>query len=134
MPLTEEEKEKIRYHMGYPSQGEYRSYFAGIPFNPQTLYLLEGRMERLAEQSLPRVRVLLGRLDGIDEQTYCASFKHMAAEQLEDLRPNPQYNEELRREYTYWQQRLAQVLNVPVNADFSGIRRVDQGARNVRWG
>ena len=134
MPLTAEEKVRIRYHMGYPLQGQVRSYFAGIPFNRQTLYLLDGAMELVEEGSLSTIRTMIGRLDKIDEQIFCASFKHMAADQLEDLKINQQYNEELRREYTYWQGRIAQCLDVPLNMDFSPIRSVDAGIRQVRLG
>lgn len=133
MPLTEEEKDKCRYHMGYPCQGEIPAYFANIPFNPQVLYLLEQRMTRLKESTLGMVQDHLGKLDAINAQIHCAALEHLQG-QVEDIKPNQNYTTDLRREYRYWQQRLAQILCVPVNQDFSGINAVDRGPRNVRMG
>lgn len=133
MPLTAEEKVRIRYHMGYPLQGSVRSLFASVPFNRQTLYLLEGVMETIAEESLPQIRKILGYLDKTDEKIFCDQ-KNMQADQIEELRLNESYHPKLRREYTYWQGRLAQCLDVPLNMDFQPIRGVDAGIRQVKLG
>ena len=134
MPFTAEEKVRVRLHLGYPLQGEVQSYFASIPFSRQTLYLLEAAMARVAEESLATIRETLGFLDKIRRQIFCAAFQHMASTKLEDLTPNPEYNPQLRREYTFWQAQLSQMLCVPVNMDFSGVRTVDAGIRQVKLG
>ena len=134
MPFTAEEKVRVRLHLGYPLQGEVQSYFASIPFSRQTLYLLEATMARVAEESLATIRETIGYCDKIRKQIFCAAFQHMAATKLEDLTPNPTYNADLRREYFFWQCQLSQQLGTPLNMDFSGVRTVDAGIRQVKLG
>jgi hypothetical protein len=58
----------------------------------------------------------------------------LSATQLEDLSLRQDHLPQLRKEYRYWQSRMAQLLGVPVNPDFSGVGAIDDGIGNVSVG
>lgn len=122
--LTEEEKNRVRYHLGYPLTtygGEQAA--AGIQFGigrpQQTNFLLEQALQILLTDanSLERVRILLARLDKIESQMVCA-LPQLGVEQLGEITlrgadAGKTVTDLLEREYRRWGGRLAEVLGVP---------------------
>lgn len=140
MPLTEQEKERVRYHMGYmgTSYGGGQAA-AGIQFGVarpvQTAFLLEEAIQLLLvnPHALSRVRSLLGTLDKIECQLEAASCTLVAARLGElELHPGKDrgmfFTDLLEREYKRWAERLADVLGVPFYPYSTRFRRRGPGS------
>lgn len=113
MPLTDAEKERTRYHLGYLSVSTAASLSFGIPVPQQTLFLVESAMNRVIEASIDRIRRILSIMDGIECQLVDAQPR-LAASKLGDLELRLTETDSLEREYARWGYRLANILGVPV--------------------
>lgn len=113
MPLTDGEKQRARYHLGYGALTDAASVFYGVPMMNQTNFLVESALNRLLEESLPQVRSLMSVLDGIETKLIEAQDR-LAAIQLEDLHLRENEPDMLEREYQRWGYRLADILQCPV--------------------
>ena len=117
MPLTNDEKESIRYHLGYLGVSSSASIQLGIPRPVETLFLVEEAMNQLREQSVPRVRSILGVLENIEDKLICAQDRLAAAKlgnlTLRGIKPGETEADGLENEYTRWAGRLADILGVP---------------------
>lgn len=109
------EKERIRYHLGYPEMGQAASLQFGVPIPVQTMFLLENAMNLILPEAEGRVRQLITIMDGIEQKLIDAQDR-LAADQLEELKLRADEPGQLEREYTRWGYRLAEVLGVPVYA------------------
>lgn len=118
--LTDEEKERSFYHLGYPETSTVASYQLGIPKPLQAAFLVTQAVDLITNSfAVRRVRCLLQILDSIEAQLVCAQ-KSLQAEQLGKLTLHPLrsqgklFTDSLRREYRDWGLQLANVLGVPV--------------------
>ena len=117
--LTDEEKERIRYHLGYLETSLAPSIQFGIPRPLQTLFLVEDAIQLLINPfAIERVRRVLFELDQIEQQISCVRVQLMA-EQLGDIKlrsaePGRTVTDLLEGEYTRWAKRLADILGVPL--------------------
>lgn len=122
--LTESEKERVRYHLGYMATtfGSEQAA-AGIAFGvarpTQTLFLVEQAIQTLLTNAfaIDRVRKILDNLDRIEDQLMCATST-LVAEQVGEIKlrgaePGRTHPDLLEREYKRWACRLADVLGVP---------------------
>jgi len=133
MPLTLDEKQKVKYHLGYPLLGMSAALAGGMPLSKESSFVVDSNLEKVPEIAIPFVRSHIATLDGILSRMI-GGQRNLAADQLEDLRLRKDFLPSLRTEYKYWQSRLGQVLNCPINPDFSMIGDVDGGPSNVRMG
>lgn len=112
--LTDEEKERIRYHLGYMESSFAASLQLGIPRPVQTIFLVEQAMVLLTnEYAIDRVRRVLWTLDQIESKLQSALCS-MIAEQLGDLKLRADYPDKLEAEYVRWAKRLADIFGVPL--------------------
>ena len=123
MPLTELEKVSIKFHLGYPVQDALRSMVAGLPQVVESNWQIDTvlRSGVLQEQTIDLARNVLKQLDDILFIDFPDARLEHKAEQLEELRMNMRHEAMLSQQYEMWQQRLAQILNVPVNPNMSGV-------------
>lgn len=124
-PLTEEEKSRIRYHLGYAETSfggaqAAASIAFGVAQPVQTAFLLEEAIQNLLVNiyAVARVQRILQTLDSIEDQLR-ASTCTLAAEALGELKlrgaePGRTFPDLLEREYVRWAKRLADVLGVPL--------------------
>jgi hypothetical protein len=133
MPFTEEETASIHYHLGYPLQQTGVALSFGIPVNQQTMFLVTRAIPLLPEVAVQRVRRILAIFEDMEQQMVDAQIE-LSATQLEDLSLRQDHLPQLRKEYRYWQSRMAQLFGVPINPDFSGVGSVDDGVGNVTVG
>jgi hypothetical protein len=123
MPLTVAEKERVRYHLGYPAVQPAASINFGIPRPMQTAFLVESAMGYLLEEACDRVRCLVKTLD----ETECRirqSQGHLAAARIGNLETRENEPVLLEQEYVRWAKRLADELGVPLypySARFQGV-------------
>lgn len=117
--LTDQDKERIRYHTGYMETSFAASLQFGIPRPAQTVFLLEQAMTLLVEpNAVERVKCLLDTLDGVESQLQRATKSLGAAKvgnlELRGAKAGETHTDLLEREYVRWARRLADVLGVPL--------------------
>jgi len=112
--LTDAEKERARYHLGYMATSGAASLQLGLPRPAQTVFLLEQAFGLLSNQdAIDRVRRLLCTLDKIEcklQDALCA----LQVEAVDALKLRESYPDLLEHEYIRWARRLADVLGVPL--------------------
>jgi hypothetical protein len=118
--LTDQEKERIRYHLGYNNVDPITTIALGFPATTQSLFLVDASMERLQPATVSRVLFILGVLDQIEGQMIDA-LKRLRAQQLGELKlrgnnDEPVEQDLLEREYYRWAKRLSDNLGAPLNA------------------
>lgn len=132
MPLTDFEKSRVRLHLGYPLQQANAGLVYGEPISLQSSFLLDRSFGLLTEATCDFVRTYLKRLDEIEEDLH-ENREALLARSMEDLQLAPDYMEKMQALYETNQSKLAQVLYVPVNPNFSGLGKPLQGPglRNI---
>lgn len=113
MPLTDGEKQKARYHLGYPSLSTAASIQFGQPALTQTNFLVESALGRVLETAIDQIRTYINVMDGI-EQKLVEAQDRLAATQLEELKLNGKETDMLEAEYRRWGYRLSDILSCPV--------------------
>lgn len=69
MPLSEDEKVRIRDHLSYLNSSELSTYVLGVPAGTETQFLIERAMSIfILESALPLIRKILCELDDVDAQ------------------------------------------------------------------
>lgn len=118
--LTDIEKERVRYHTGYPSVASMASVQYGLPTVRQTAFLLELAMDQLLPSAVGRVREILQVLDSVEQQMVDAQ-KQLVADQLGTLvlagardARGRLATDRLESEYVRWAKRLADIFGVPL--------------------
>lgn len=113
MALTTEERERVRYHLGYLQVEPAASISFGIPRPIQTLFLVETALTNLLDVALPRVRKIIQIMDDI-ECKLVDSVDVLEASQMGDLHTRENAPSLIDREYYRWASRLADMLGVPL--------------------
>lgn len=118
--LTNEEKSRIRYYLGYPQTAPLAaSIQLGIPRPTATGFMVEDAMSLLQEPyALDNVRRILAALGELECKLLAATTSLVASE-LGEMKLHPgkdrgQYATDLiEREISRWTDRLAEILAVP---------------------
>lgn len=132
--LTNEEKSRIRYHLGYLASGFAASLQYGLPRPQQTVFMLEDAMTGLVEEhACNRVRHILSTLDEIENKLRCATDALIASE-LGDLKLRDNHPDLLEKEYDRWSSRLADIFGIPKYAFSQRTRRGKGPGSNVPVG
>lgn len=113
MALSAAERERVGYHLGYLQVSGAASIQLGIPRPLQTVFLLEQALNNVIEAAVPRVRRIIGVMDGV-ETKLCEAQDRLAAQQLDSLTLRENEPDMLEREYVRWGKRLADLLGVPL--------------------
>lgn len=129
MPLTDAEKQRARYHLGYPSLSTAASIQLGVPALSQTNFLVENALTRLMEVALEQVRAIIKTMDDI-EMKLIDSQDRLAATQLEELHLNNSEPDMLEKEYRRWGYRLADIIGAPIYPYSTRYQNLG-GIRNV---
>lgn len=109
MPFTAEEKVQIRRHLGFINVQEAYTFVLGVPAAVETQFLIEGAMDRVLLAAEPEVRrhlEILARIEGLlieDQDTLIVSS-------VDEIQIRPTEMKELRREYQFWREGLANII------------------------
>lgn len=114
MPLTEDEKVKVRHHTGYLNVAEASTFVLGTPASVETQFIIEGAMNRVLEVALPELRRHLQILDGIEEQMV-EDHELLAVESLGEITVNTKEQTKLTQRYDYWVNSLCNIMGVVRN-------------------
>lgn len=122
MALTDEEKQRVRYFLGYPSVTPAVGITFGVPRPIQTLFLVELAMNNLLSVAEDKVRSILNIMDGIECRLVDAQ-ERLAAKSLDNLTMRADETDALEAEYYRWGGRLADTLGVPFYAYSNRYKR-----------
>jgi hypothetical protein len=134
MAFSDQEKERIRYHMGYPNLGSAPAMVLNIPVPMQTMFLVELAMNNVLPVGEDRVRTILTTMDCIEEQQRKAmcTFQAAAVGNIKlrgGTRGEKSTADMLEDEYVRWANRLADQLGAPL---YPGASRFNRGGVNVK--
>lgn len=131
--LTDEEKGRIRYHLGYGNVTAVSTIALGIPARTQPSFLVDGAMNLIPASQVQIIRRLVGILDGIEGKKL-EGLERLAASQVGEITMNKDEQRMLDREYVTWAKRLADTLLVPLNPYSdrwsSGLQSLSTPVRN----
>jgi hypothetical protein len=114
MPLTAEEKVKIRHHTGYLNVQAVETFVLGAPAGIETSFIIEGAMNRILPEAEGEVRRHLAILDATEAQML-DDRELLAVNKVDELGIRPTEMKELRNEYLYWRMSLCNLLGVYPN-------------------
>jgi hypothetical protein len=115
LAFSDEEKEQIRYHLGYLNQTAASSLAFGQPVPLQTLFILDSAMDRVLNTAAEdRIRQMIATLDKI-ECTMVEAIDRLAAKTLDGgITLNEKEIDKLEFEYYRWAGRIASQMGVPL--------------------
>lgn len=111
--LSDGDKERTRYHLGYPTTTTVPTMAMGVPTARQPEFLLSRAMDNIQAIAIPRVLAQLQILDSIESQMVCAQ-KELAAEEVGSIKIRQDHIDQLAKEYARWSKRLADIFGVPL--------------------
>lgn len=112
--FTDEEKVRIRHHLGYLNVQVASTFFLGVPAGVETQYLVESAMDRVLPAAESMARELIGKCDAVEAQML-ENQELLAVSQVDEIQVRPDEFQQLKRRYDYWRGALANVLGTIVN-------------------
>lgn len=125
--LSEQEKARIRYHLGYLNITPAAAIQLGFPAASQTQFLVESAMNKIPDTAIGQIRQKVAILDGV-EAKLVESQDRLAASSLGELTIREGEPDLLDKEYYRWACRLADDLGVPLNIYSERFRNGGGGA------
>lgn len=125
--LQEEEKVRIRHHLGYLQPNPVTTIQLGFPRASQPQFLVESAMNNIPEAAIGLIRKYVAYLDNIEDRLI-GSLDRLQATRLAEITLNPDEQDKLEKEYYRWAMRLADDLGVPLNVYSERFRRGASGA------
>lgn len=115
MALTDEERVKVRHHLGFLNVTEVATFFLGIPAASQQLFLIESAMNLVLPAAEFEVRRHLRILDRLEEQDVEDS-ELLAVLEVGEIKINPNELSVLfKQQYLKWRASLANIFGVKPN-------------------
>lgn len=112
--LTQEERARIRYHLGYPNVVAYATFALGTPQSFEGLFAIDSAFDKVNPHALPNVRELLARCDETEAQRF--EFQpDLEVSKVCDIELRPDAQQRLWNQYDYWRNGLANQLGVYCN-------------------
>jgi hypothetical protein len=116
--LSEQEKVSVRHHLGYLNVQEVATFALGTPAGVETQFIIEGAMNRMLPSALPLLRKHLQNLECIEE-AMIKGIENTGLLELGEIKFNQtgkdKHQSQLRQQYNYWANSLANVLGVSRN-------------------
>lgn len=112
--LTEQDKSRIRGHMGYPDVRAAASFVVGFPATIETAYLIETAMNEVRIEAVPRLRRILDVLDSFEELDAEDVEVHVASK-VGEIEVNNKEHRVIDDRYDVWLGKLENFLCVSRN-------------------
>ena len=132
--LSDQDRERSRYHLGYLETSFAASLQLGIPRPLQTVFLLESALALLTNPfAVRRVVCILDTLDRLESQLIGAAAS-VGVDKLGNLQLHPLRSrgklgtDSVEREYVRWAQRLSDVLGVLIYPYSARFRQTGPGS------
>lgn len=113
-PITEEEKSRARYHLGYLEVEAASTFSLGVPAAVQTTFMVEGAFSKLMPTGAERFRTLLCKLDQIDERLLCG-LELDEVTSIGEVSVNDKRQQRTIDLYLHYRAALGNLLGVPPN-------------------
>lgn len=130
MPLTPQEKVRIRDLLGFLNVANAQTFALGIPAGVETQFIIEKAMDLVPEDALFLVREHVETLQAIDGQSR-EDQELMAVNAIGDITINQQEQKQLDERRRYWRGRLCNAMGVYPNP-FDMTNGTTGGIGNVR--
>jgi hypothetical protein len=120
--LTEQEKVRVRHHLGYLNVQQSQTFVLGVPAGVQTQFMIEGAMLRILPQAEFKVRDYLDRLDSVEQQIL-DDTENVAVESIGEIKVNLKEMKHLIERYEWWRRALANLFGTipnPFDQRFQG--------------
>lgn len=113
--LTDDEKVRIRHHLGYLNVDEVSTFVLGMPAGVETQFMIEGSFSRLLGAAIPQVRKLLQYCECTEEQRF-ASQPNAVVKKVDGIEMGAAEEQEmLSRNYDHWRAALSNMFGVVPN-------------------
>lgn len=114
--LTDEEKGRVRYHLGFPDISQNTAIALGFPAAGHPQFIVESAMNRLRPSGEPLVRRALNECECIDAQLSQARRQRLQASQVSGISlRGPEEIASLEDQYDLWTDKLADILGCVKN-------------------
>lgn len=116
MPLTTEEKVRIRHHLGFLNVAEAYTFVLGVPAGVETQFIIEGAMNRVLEAALPLLRQKLAQCDDLDARLTNEDVTDLAlVAKLGEIESSGNAFEQLKGMLDHRRREIARILGVMPN-------------------
>jgi hypothetical protein len=112
--LTEEEKVRVRYHLGYVNVGQASTFVLGTPASVDVSFILENAFLKILPAALSLVRELIGKCDACDAQLL-EDMPNLAVDAVCDIKLRSDEMQQLDMRYERWRTALANCFGVYPN-------------------
>jgi hypothetical protein len=115
MALTQDERARTRYHLGFPNIGNATVLALGFPAGGHPAFLLEAAMTQILPEAEPKFREVLNSCECIEQQiqqTRSRLSTHSTG--TVNFRPREEL-EDLEDQYDYWTDALVDIFGVNKN-------------------
>jgi hypothetical protein len=127
--LAEQDKVRARHHLGYLNVEQAQTFVLGIPAGVQTQFMIEGALNRLLPQALPKFLEMLERLDCVECELF-GGIDLASITSISDIVIRPERRKELSGYYQVARQGLANLLGIIPNP-YDQRTWIDDGMINV---
>lgn len=114
MALTQDEKVRVRHHLGYLNVEEVATFALGVPANVQTQFMIEPAMDKVLVAAEEKLRSLLGQLDAVEFQIF-DDTETLVALKVGSIEINPDSFDKVLQRYLFIRSALANVLGIIPN-------------------
>lgn len=114
MGFTDDEKVRIRHHLGYLNVAQSQTFVLGTPAAVQTQFQIEGAMDKVLPAAMGKARQLIQYLEIIEGQMI-GDLELLAVDAVDEITIRKTEQSELKREYMYHREGLANLLGIYPN-------------------
>lgn len=131
MPFSEEEKVRIRHHLGYLNVSQAQTFSLGTPAGVETQFLVEGAMNKVLPEALGLAKQMLANCDAIEAQIV-ENQDLLAVKKVDEIDVREDEFEQLQKRYGYWRNALANILGIYPNPFDKRFSAAGGGGINVK--
>lgn len=120
--FTEEEKVRIRHHLGYLNVAASATFVLGSPAAVETQFIIETAMNKVLPEAETMARNLIARCDFVENQMV-ENQELLAVEAVGEITVRKDEFSALQVRYNYWRNALANALGIypnPFDKRFAG--------------
>lgn len=112
--LTEEEKVRIRHHLGFLNVGQASTFVLGTPASVDVSFIIENAFTKILPAALSLVRELLARCDATEGQLF-DDQPNLAVDKVCEIELRKDEMQQLDMRYERWRQALANAMGIYCN-------------------
>lgn len=114
MAISEENKNRIRRHLGYGGVQQAATFLLGTPAAVETAFMVEGSYARILPSAELMLYRMLDRLDEIETMIF-ESAGSIEASEVGNIKLRDDAMEKFVQRYGFFQGEVANLLQIPVN-------------------